>query len=86
MGMRTTAGVSRRHGTQSRAPLNLFQLKNGKYNLISVWFNKISKIYLCVHTDMRTTAGASLGVIEPQIKAPLNPPPVYTIVILYRGV
>ena len=25
------------------------QLENGKYNLISVWLNKISKIFLCVH-------------------------------------
>ena len=25
------------------------QLENGKYNLTSVWFNKISKIFLCVY-------------------------------------
>ena len=24
------------------------QSENDKYNLVSVWFNKISKIYLCV--------------------------------------
>ena len=25
------------------------RLENGKYNLMSAWFNKISKIFLCVH-------------------------------------
>ena len=27
------------------------QPENGKYNLISGWFNKISKRFLCVHGD-----------------------------------
>ena len=26
------------------------QLENGKYNLISVWFSNISKIFLCVYS------------------------------------
>ena len=32
----------------------LNQSENGKYNLISVWFNKISKRFLSVHVSLRT--------------------------------
>ena len=34
---------------QTDARLILNQSENGKYNLISGWFNKISKRFLCVH-------------------------------------
>ena len=27
------------------------QSENGNYNLISVWFNKISKRFICVYND-----------------------------------
>ena len=40
------------NGQRPFAVLN--QSENGKYNLISVWFNKISKIFLCVYCYLRT--------------------------------
>ena len=36
---------------QTEDRLDPNQSENGKYNLISGWFNKISKIFLCVYRD-----------------------------------
>ena len=35
---------------QTDVRLDPNQSENGKYNLISLWFNKISKRFVCVHT------------------------------------
>ena len=35
---------------QTNVYLDQNQSENGKYNLISGWFNKISKMFLCLHT------------------------------------
>ena len=36
---------------QTEVRLDPNQSENGKYNLISVWFNKILKGFLCVYTQ-----------------------------------
>ena len=40
--------------------------KNGKYNLISVWFNKISKRYLCEYFTLASTAVFLSKPFEPR--------------------
>ena len=40
----------------------LNQLDNGKYNLISDWFDKISKKFLCIH--------ASRGITRDRVRVP----------------
>ena len=37
------------------------QLENSKYNLISVWFNKIWKIFLCVCPPYKSNLSCGLG-------------------------
>ena len=45
---------------QTDVRLDPNQLENGKYNLNSVWFNKISKIFLCVCTNWTVSASAQI--------------------------
>ena len=47
------------------------QSENGKYNLISVWFNKISKTFLCVYNSQ-----------EAAIEAPLKPRKHHSNIVL----
>jgi len=52
------------------------QSVHGKYNLISVWFSKISKIFLCVNckkVNWLPVRLASLGIMGVQSKVPLKP-------------
>jgi len=56
------------------------QSENGKYNLISGWFNKISKIFLRVCHRLGVQTGKtrihcleSLGIMGAQSRAPLKP-------------
>ena len=47
--------------------LALNQSGNGKFNLISVWFNKISKRFLCVYEQLMP-----LGIMASQLRARLK--------------
>ena len=63
------------------------QSKNGQYNLISVWFNKITKWFLCVHTpDWKNNIVRlpSLGITGAQLGALLNPLAHHDTIVL-RG-
>ena len=60
-------------GTKRTSICVLNQSENGIYNLISVWFNKISKIFLCVQRNTPTITFKNLprhyrGPIEGPLK------------------